>query len=368
MDPSVSRSVAFLGAAVAIAVVVGCGSAGSAGAKRAVSPCGTATAPTWSPDGTQIAWYGFRWPLPPNRHAVNSSNLLRAVCISDADGTHLRPLADTVCNTHCPTAFADPPGRLDWVAPTLVLSGNDLGIFTIPVGGKPELLGNTGPVPYSIDASGDRVASGMNDCSGCAGPVKIRSVPSGAVVGTVGGTTLVNSQPSLSPDGTQVVFTRSSAKEAGSPPSIWIAAADGSRLQRLERHGDDPLWSPTGDRIAYLVPTGPGPFPWRLVSPHGGASTTLLGNGPGTVFGWSPNGRMIAFPDSKGQLAVIDVATGKVRRLLTLQLPYDASSVAWSPDSRQLLVVWRPAAHSSCPSGLWRVPVGGAKPSLVHSC
>jgi hypothetical protein len=42
--------------------------------------------------------------------------------------------------------------------------------------------------------------------------------------------------------------------------------------------------------------------------------------------------------------------------------------VAWSPDSRQLLVVWRPPAHSSCPSGLWRVPIGGAKPRLVHGC
>jgi Tol biopolymer transport system component len=104
------------------------------------------------------------------------------------------------------------------------------------------------------------------------------------------------------------------------------------------------------------------------VAPQGGASTLLLRNAPGTVFGWSPNGRWIAFPDSKGRLAVVDVATRKVRRLLKLQLPYSASSAVWSPNSQQLLVVWRPPAHSSCPSGLWRVPVSGSKPHLVHGC
>jgi Tol biopolymer transport system component len=176
-----------------------------------------------------------------------------------------------------------------------------------------------------------------------------------------------NNEPSLSPDGTQLVFTRTSGKNAEAKPSIWTAAADGSHLRRLERSGENALWSPAGNRIAYLAP-GTTRAAWRLVSSQGGASTTLLRNGPGTVFGWSPNGRWIAFPDSKGRLAIINIATRKVRTLLKLNLPYGASSAAWSPDSQQLLVVWRSAAHSSCPSGLWRVPINGAKPHLVHGC
>src|SRR5262249_27834908 len=158
------------------------------------------------------------------------------------------------------------------------------------------------------------------------------------------------------------------APAPGPGPVIGPAAAEGSHLQRLEPRGDTPLWSPAGKRIAYLAPTGAARHALRLVTPQGGASTTLLRNGPGTVFGWSPNGHWIAFPDSGGRLAVVDVATKNVRRLLKLRLPYDSSSVAWSPDSRQLLVVWRPSAHSSCPSGLWRVPIDGAKPQLVHGC
>jgi len=369
-----TRRVAVVGSAIAVAIAaVGCGiGRGSVRSetKRSISPCGTANAPTWSPDGTQIAWYGYRWPWPPHGHAVGSYNILRAICVSDADGRHLHRLPNTVCSERCPHAFSDPTGQLEWVAPTLLLAGNDLGIFTVSVGRKPKLLGNTGPVTFSVDANGDRVAAGAypSSCTRCSGPVRVLSVPSGAVVGLVGGTVLDNTDPSLSPDGTQVVFTRSPSGDSGTGPAIWTAAADGSHLQRLVRRGSNPLWSPAGNRIAYLAPTGAARYEWRLVAPRGGASTTLLRNGPGTVFGWSPNGRWIAFPDSTGKLAVIDVATKRVRRLLKLQLPYGSSSVAWSPDSRQLLVVWRPPAHSSCPSGLWRVPIDGAKPRLVHGC
>ncbi len=362
------RWIASVGSAFLIAVAVGCASGGAAAkAQKQVTPCGTATAPTWSPDGTRIAWYGYRWPRPPHHHAAGSSNTLRAICISDANGKHVHRLRNTACSRHCPSAFGDPPDRLDWAAPTLILSANDLGIYTVPIGQKPRLLGKAGPVPFSVDARGDRVASGVNECSDCSGPVKVLGVPSGSVVGLVGGAKLNNSAPSLSPDGTQVVFARSTARNAGTWPGIWTAAADGSHLRRLEQKGNNPLWSPAGDRIAYLAPAGTHSV-WRLVAPQGGASTTLLRNGPGTVFGWSPNGRWIAFPDSKGRLAVIDVTTRKVRRLLKLQLPYSASSVAWSPNSRQLLVVWRPPARSSCPTGLWRVPIEGAKPRLVHGC
>jgi hypothetical protein len=365
---SPGRSAAVIGAALAITVALGCGSASSAAAKQAVSPCGTANAPTWSPDGTQIAWFGYRWPRP-HGHANGTYNTLRAICVSDADGKNLHKVPNTVCSERCSNALREGVGQLAWAQPNVLLAGMDTGIATVPIGQKPKLLARTGPTLFSTDASGDRVASGLyaDGCSGCHGPVKVFSVPSGALVGQVGGTKLFNGDPSLSPDGTQVVFTRSSGKSPEAKPSIWTASADGSHLQRLKQSGTNPLWSPAGNQIAYFVPKATS-LVWRVVSPQGGTSTTLLKSGPGTVFGWSPNGKWIAYPDSKGRLALIDVATQKVRTLLKLQLPYSSSSVSWSPDSQELLVVWRPPAHTKCPSGLWRVPASGGKPHLVHGC
>lgn len=364
-----SRSVAVLGSALAIAVAIGCGAAGGA-ATKPVSPCGTVNAPAWSPDGTQIAWFGYRWPPPPNGHATGSWNTLRAFCASDADGKNLHQLPRTVCGERCPNNLGDPPGQLDWVGPNLLVYGSDDGVHTITVGQKPKLLTRAGPVPYSLDARGDRVATATTapGCMACAGgSVTIRSVPSGAVVGVLGGRKFLNTEPSLSPDGTQVAFSRSSGKNAEAKSSIWIAAADGSHLRLLERNGESPLWSPAGNRIAYLA-TGATSAAWRLVSPQGGASTTLLRNASSTVFGWSPDGRWIAYPDSRSRLAIIDVTTKKVRTLLKLRGPYGPASVAWSPNSQQLLVVSRPRTHSSCPSALWRVPLEGGKPALVHTC
>jgi WD40 repeat protein len=345
-------------------VAVGCGAV-KADSKSAVSPCGTATLPAWSPDGTQIAWYGKRWPLPNLHHASGSIKLLRAICVSAADGTNIHPLAHTTCSERCSKELSDPPGQLYWVASGM-LYGGDAGIFAIPTGERPKLVARTPPNPFSYDTNGDRVAAGASECPDCRGPVKILSAPSGAVVGKVGGTKLDNIDPSLSPDGSQVVFARFT-KGVRQARGIWTASADGSHLRRLAANGGAPVWSPAGNRIAYISPTGAYPVALRLVPAGGGASTTLLRK-IGSIFSWSPDGRYIAFADSEEHLAVVNVATKKVRTLLKLRLPFGASSIAWSPDSKQLLAVWKPPAHSGCPSGLWRVPVGGGKPRLVHGC
>src|SRR4029079_17143664 len=239
------RWVAVVGSALAIAVAVGCAS-GAGAAPKVVSPCGTAGLPAWSPDGTQIAWYGHRWPRP-NTHHGGGDIVLRAICVSDADGKHVHKVSHTVCSERCFRSMSDPPDQLYWLKPSLLLYGNDFGIGAIPGVQSPKLLGKRPPERFSVDSAGDRVSAGaVSSCTstGCAGPVKILGVPSGAVAGAVGGPKVINTEPSLSPDGTQVVFARFPANDSGKRLGIWTASADGSHLKRLVRGGSNPLWSP----------------------------------------------------------------------------------------------------------------------------
>jgi WD40 repeat protein len=360
---SLRRWLVVVGCALAIAAAVGCGAVKAE--SKAVSPCGLVNLPVaWSPDGTQVVWYGYRWPLPPLHHRPAAISVLRAVCVADADGKHVEPLPNTVCSEHCTPNLGDGVGQFEWVQPKLILYGNDSGIYTLAVGGKPKLLTRKGaPEPFVTDSAGDRVAASGPICNGCGGPLTVLDVPSGKVVGVVGGEKLANVVPSLSPNGTKVAFAR--LTKSGKEKGIWTAAADGSNLRQLEPTGNDPFWSGDGSQIAYVTPSGA----LRLVAAQGGASSALLPKNFGSVLSWSPDGKHIAIFESKGnELGVVDVATKKVRNLLKLHSPFGSQSIRWSPDSQQLLMVWKAPAHSGCPSGLWRVPVSGATPHLVHGC
>jgi Tol biopolymer transport system component len=364
--------VALIGGVLA-AVVAGYGSGAvepvaSAAVRQASPACSSTNLPAWSPDATRIAFVGRRL-----RHGPLS---VRAICVATADGKNAAPLPHTTCTRQCRLDLIDSPTQLYWVQPNLLLYGDDFRIFTIPVGGTPKPLGKQPGSfeQFSVDSADDRVAAGFSDCPQCAGPVTVLSVPSGALVGRIGGKKLDNVTPSISPDGKQVVFVRS---HGDSPrTSIWTASADGSHLRRLERTGVNPLWSPDGAKIAYLRGKAPNWPALLLVSPQGGKSTTLIrgapcptvgrcrSNGVLALFGWSPDGSRIAFENSRQRLEVVDVPTGKVRSLLKLQI---GPRVAWSPDSQELLVRTQPRANNRCAS-LWRVPVDGAKPQLLRSC
>jgi Tol biopolymer transport system component len=196
--------------------------------------------------------------------------------------------------------------------------------------------------------------------------VTVLDVPSGHVVGKVGGKKFDNGYPSLSPDGSQVVFERDAADDSGRTFGIWTANANGSHLRHLVRKGFQPQWSPAaGGKIAfrgYVKQTES----LRLVSPNGHGLRTLVPRGVENVFGWSPDGKSIAFElgsGTLGKLAVVDVATGKVRTLLSLHY---APTASWSPDSNELVANSVPRSQKCWST--WRVPVDGSSPTLISTC
>ena len=106
------------------------------------------------------------------------------------------------------------------------------------------------------------------------------------------------SDPQLSPDGSQVLYTRQWIDRVNDKreSSLWIMGADGSKNRVLVR-GSNARWSPSGDRILYTAqgePRGSQIFV-RYMDAEGAVSQlTHVLESPANVT-WAPDGQSIAF-------------------------------------------------------------------------
>jgi len=106
------------------------------------------------------------------------------------------------------------------------------------------------------------------------------------------------SSPQISPDGSQVVYTRGWVDKMNDSreSSVWIMNADGSR-NRFLVDGSGPIWAPDGSRIAYTAtgdPEGSQIFV-RWMDDEGATSQiTRLESSPSGIR-WSPDGTRVSF-------------------------------------------------------------------------
>jgi dipeptidyl aminopeptidase/acylaminoacyl peptidase len=128
------------------------------------------------------------------------------------------------------------------------------------------------------------------------------------------------SQPQISPDGSQIVFTRRWTDKINDKyeSDIWIMNSDGSK-PRLLMKGSSPQWSPDGRRIAYVAqgqPAGSQVFvKWMDTGEE--TQLTRLERAPGNLE-WSPDGKRLAF-----------TMTVPARSEFTVKLPPRPAGAKW---------------------------------------
>ncbi len=308
----------------AVAVLALLAGGASAGASRRVCDTG-GEAPAWSPTGKWIAW---------------APEGVSAVCFARADGTHRRLLL-------VPNDVG--PAQLIWAKPNLLVGLGNYTFTSVAFRPKPHILpwgreffGSPAGESFSLDAKADVLATSTWGNASSTAPITIMR-PGGAR-STVGDGNAGNANPSLSPDGTHVVWE----KESPAPYAVLEASIDGANIKTLATKGGDPVWSPSGREIAFSVGTN-----LYMIDPSG-AHKTLLAHRSGAVL-WSPDGRLIAM-NSANAIYFLDVRTKQMRMIRGIKL---AGQAAWAPDSKELLV---DAGHNH---SLWLVPVRGGKPRIV---
>ncbi len=159
-----------------------------------------------------------------------------------------------------------------------------------------------------------------------------------------------NSGARWSPDGSQLAFVSNRVPGSG----LFVMLMDGGEARELSRHVQaigDLAWSPDGSRIAYATVVDP-------ANPDDKPSAA----GPPTVrvtsrIDYKQDNRGY-LGDARRQLFVVDVATGERRQVTTEAV--DHQFPAWSPDGTRLLA--GVSTHNGMRSKLRIIPAAGGEP------
>jgi Tol biopolymer transport system component/DNA-binding winged helix-turn-helix (wHTH) protein len=178
--------------------------------------------------------------------------------------------------------------------------------------------------------------------------------------------------PSLSPDGSQVVY--SAYSKGGKHADLMVqttAPVPGRRITQAPDGVQDtmPAWSPDGRQIAFARIGPKDACNILLIPASGGDPRTITQCQPGWEAGvsWHPDGRhlvttlMGAKSGDDGAIYTIDLASGAWTRLPYEKGAGDADlSPVYSPDGR-----WIVFHRNVSLSDLWRVPAVGGKPERL---
>lgn len=176
------------------------------------------------------------------------------------------------------------------------------------------------------------------------------------------------SAPAWSPNRRQIAYSRgdplchaSTCEWGPTSTTIWVMAANGSSPRPLTTHHEDeeyldewPTWSRDSRKIAFARNDnvdGTDPKNGIYVVGADGRGLARISRAEVSALAWSPNGSRIAYVHrSQGYIGLLDVATGRSRRLQARGFS-SPSSVAWSRRGRFLAV--------AADGALFTVPASG---------
>jgi serine/threonine protein kinase len=302
------------------------------GKKRRISE-GDAVAPSWSPHGHRIAF----WGLP------KGSGQRVLWTISSRGGERPRPatrLDEMYINWN---PIWSPDGKWLFFASN---RGGTANIWRVAIDEKSgEARGTPQAVPvaatsvgqFSLARDGKRlVFEAVMTLS------EIRNVAfdtdRGAVVGapaTVFRAAMSVLDLSLSPSGNEIVF-----RPIGRQEDLFLVHTDGTRFRQLtddafKKRG--PEWAPDGSSIAFYSDRT-GHYEIWSIRPDGSGLTQLTKTtGDGTWYPhWSPDGKSIAYPDGTGAEIVPVNRPGSTERLPKMEDGKWFQVKSWSPDGTEL--------------------------------
>jgi Tol biopolymer transport system component len=150
--------------------------------------------------------------------------------------------------------------------------------------------------------------------------------------------------PSVSPDGKELVYL----SDNGAHANLWISRTDGAGLRQLTFERDRsvtlgvPLWSPAGDRIAFVA--NKEKICVRIIRPSGRDLREVIVDGFGPA--WSPDGQWLYFTTgtagARWRIEKINIDSGE--RVLVRDDGIVHSPVA---DESSLYFAMRPDHHTS---------------------
>jgi len=183
----------------------------------------------------------------------------------------------------------------------------------------------------------------------------LRNIPTGSNTLVLPAEAAIYQHPAFSPDGNYIYYSKA-ADAAGNLQNLYRIPVLGGNSKQLVRDVDvGPVFSPDGQRMAYLRANDPDVGKYLILTANSdGSDEKVLYTGP-TPFpswlAWSPDGKLIAYvqglgADAQGAVHTIDTASGADRSVAVLKDKF-AWSVAWMPDGRGLMVVYESRSNSS---------------------